>query len=183
MRNNLKVLLSLLLLGLGVTSGWALPARDVQVIEGKEYFTKVHSLLSKASKSIYIMMYSFKRYPDYPRSPSNIFIQDLAKAKKRGVKVTVLLDISDFNEENSRGNQKTGQLLSSKGVKVYYDSLKTNTHAKVLVVDSRRTVVGSTNWTYHALTDNNEAAVLIDSEEVAGEMEEYIKELVADSQD
>lgn len=178
MRNKLKVLFSLFLIYACVSSVWGLPARDVQVIKKGEYFDQVHSLITKASGSIYLMMYSFKYYPRYPNSPSNILMQDLIKANRRKVKVAVLLDVSEFQEENSQANKEMGKLLSSQGIEVHYDSLTVNTHAKVLVVDSRYTVVGSTNWTYHALTDNNEAAVFIDSEEVAKEMEGYIKKVI-----
>jgi phosphatidylserine/phosphatidylglycerophosphate/cardiolipin synthase-like enzyme len=42
-----------------------------------------------------------------------------------------------------------------------------------VIVDGQSTLVGSTNWTYNALTDNNEVNVLIRSKEVAKEMIDY----------
>jgi phosphatidylserine/phosphatidylglycerophosphate/cardiolipin synthase-like enzyme len=50
---------------------------------------------------------------------------------------------------------------------VTYDPLFKTTHAKFMVVDRELTLLGSTNWTYYALTSNNEASVLVRSKEVA----------------
>ncbi len=155
----------------------SVPASNVELIPSEKYFDRVHSLLNGATKSIFVVMYSFKYYPEYPLSPSNIFLQDLFKAKERGLEVKVLLDVSDFNEQITKDNKKTGEILSRNGVKVHYDSIEVLTHAKVVVIDSRYVVVGSHNWTYSALTSNNEISVLIDSEELAKETEKYIMEL------
>ncbi|MGZ3514232.1 MAG: phospholipase D-like domain-containing protein, partial [Thermodesulfobacteriota bacterium] len=39
--------------------------------------------------------------------------------------------------------------------------------------DGELSLLGSTNWTYYALTNNNEASVLIRSKGVARELVEY----------
>jgi len=154
------------------------PAQNVELIPSGKYFDRVHSLLNEASKSVFVVMYSFRYYPEYPLSPSNILLQDLLNAKKRGVNVEVLLDVSNFDEKGTKENQKTGEILSRNGVKVHYDKIDVATHAKVVVIDSRYAVVGSHNWTYYGLSQNNEFSVVIDSEELAKELEKYIIELI-----
>ena len=154
------------------------PAKNVELISSGKYFDRVHSLLNEASKSVFVVMYSFRYYPEYPLSPSNILLQDLLNAKKRGVNVEVLLDVSNFDEKGAKENQKTGEILSRNGVKVHYDKIDVSTHAKVVVIDSRYAVVGSHNWTYYGLSKNNEFSVVIDSEELAKELEKYIIELI-----
>ena len=42
-----------------------------------------------------------------------------------------------------------------------------------MMVDGQFTLVGSTNWTYYALTNNHEVAVLVKSKQVAKEMIDY----------
>lgn len=154
------------------------PAKNVELIPSGKYFDRVHSLLNEASKSVFVVMYSFVYYPEYPLSPSNVLVQDLINAKKRGVNVDVLLDVSNFDEKGTKENQKTGEILSHNGVKVHYDKMDVSTHAKVVVIDSRYAVVGSHNWTYSGLSQNNEFSVAIDSEELAKELEKYIIELI-----
>ncbi len=93
--------------------------------------------------------------------------------RKYGVKVEVILEVRDGEDRTSKRNRRTGKVLSEGGVDVIYDPLFKTTHAKVMVVDGRLTLVGSTNWTYYALTNNHEVSVLIRSKEVAKEMADY----------
>lgn len=176
MNREIKVVCLTLVLALILFS--CLSADNAEILPSKEYFNKVHSLIKNASKSISIVMFSFRYYEDYPNSPSNILARDLIEANKRGVDVKVLLDISDFDEEITKENRNTGRILSQNGVRVYYDTMEKTTHSKVIVIDSRYTVLGSHNWTYHGLSKNNETSILIDSEELAKETQKYIMELI-----
>ena len=54
-----------------------------------------------------------------------------------------------------------------------YDSPSKTTHTKLMVVDGKLSLLGSTNWTFYALTDNNEASVLVRSKEVARALMDY----------
>jgi len=156
---------------------YALPAHDVEIIANQEYFQKVHQALEKANESIKIMMFQAGYYEKYPDSPSNILIEDLIKAKKRGVKVEVILEIGIWNEVNKK-NIEVGNLLSKNGIEVRYDSPSITTHAKLIIVDKKISILGSNNWTYYSLAKNNEVSVIITSEEVARVLEEYFEKIV-----
>ena len=124
-------------------------------------------------KSIQMMMFEASFYAKHPKSPSNILIEELISARKRGVKVEVILETSDRGDRATERNRQTGKMLSKGGVEVIYDPLFVTTHAKVIIIDGRINLLGSTNWTYHSLTSNHEVVVLIDSEEVAGTLQYY----------
>jgi phosphatidylserine/phosphatidylglycerophosphate/cardiolipin synthase-like enzyme len=70
-------------------------------------------------------------------------------------------------------------MLSVGGVEVIYDPLFKTTHTKCMIVDGELTLLGSTNWTYHALTSNNELSLLIRSKELAKEMINYFNRVKA----
>ena len=53
-------------------------------------------------------------------------------------------------------------------------------HAKLLVIDGRRALVGSANLTHRALTANLEAGVLIEDPELAAELEAHVRTLISD---
>lgn len=152
----------------------ALPAEDVEVIQNREYFPRVHQALKEARESIKVIMFEVCYYEEYPDSPSNILIRDLIEAHGRGVKVEVILEVGIFEEVN-RNNQEVGQLLSREGVVVAFDFPSVTTHAKLITIDGEISILGSTNWKYYSLSKNNEVSVLIKSREVAGEIEEYFK--------
>jgi phosphatidylserine/phosphatidylglycerophosphate/cardiolipin synthase-like enzyme len=53
-------------------------------------------------------------------------------------------------------------------------------HAKLLVVDGRRALVGSANLTHRALTANLEAGVLIEDPDIAAQLERHVRRLMTD---
>jgi len=161
MRLKRYILIAILIFSFQVVL--ALPAKDVKPIPNRLYYPEVHKLLSEAKKSIYIVMFEMFYYRKYPESLENQLVQDLIGAHKRGVNVEVILEQGTFGKITRRNRREGGFMLSNAGIKVYFDSLATTTHNKLIVVDERYTVIGSTNWGYHALEKNNEASVLIDS--------------------
>ena len=146
----------------------------VTPIDNRDYFPAALSLLKKSQKSIYVIMFSARYYPEYPDSPSNQILNELIKAAKRNVKVEIILDQSEskFYSGNTKGNLETARHLSNNGITVYLDSSKKTTHSKIIIIDEEYIILGSTNWSYYSLTKNNETSVLINSPELAGH---YIK--------
>ena len=136
-------------------------------------------MIQEAKHSIQVMMFEMDYYDRNPNTPSNHLIRELINAQKRGVKVEVLLEVREKEDRTTKRNRDTGKILSNGGVEVIYDSLLKTTHAKYVVVDGRLTLLGSTNWTYFALTNNNEASVLIRSKEVAKAFVDYFNQVKA----
>ena len=142
--------------------------------DNNSYFECLLPKIKGAKKSIYIIMYSAKYYPNYPDSPGNTILNELINARKRGVKIEVIFNRSDqkIAPDLSKENMNTGAYLAKGGIPVYFDSEKKTTHAKLVVIDRKFVVIGSANWTYYAFTNNNEVSVIIESEKLA---EHYIK--------
>lgn len=154
---------------------FALPAKDVEIITNRDYFPAVYKLLENAKESIYIFMFEARIYPDYPNDVNEKLLDALIEAKKRGIDVKVILDASSWNRGNTLKNKQMADALKGGGVDVFYDPLDVTSHPKLLIIDHRFTVIGSTNWSYYALEKNNEASVIIDSEPVAQGFEKYFK--------
>ena len=87
--------------------------------------------------------------------------------------VEVILEVKEGMDSPAEGYRNTGKILSSGGVEFIYDPVFKTTHAKSMVVDGHLTLLGSTNWTYYALTNNHEVSVLIRSKELAKTLLEY----------
>ena len=145
----------------------ALPASDVQIITNRDYFPAVYKLFNDAEESIYIFMFTARIYPDYPDDVNWKLLDAIIEAKERGVDVKVILDASSWNRDNTMKNKQMADALKERGIEVFYDPLDVTSHSKLLIVDHRFTVIGSTNWSYYALEKNNEASVIIDSKPVA----------------
>jgi len=175
----LRILFLFLLSTFHLPYAIGLPAEDVQVVLDAQYFQVAMKMIQEAKHSIQVMMFEMGYYDRNPNTPSNLLIQELINAKKRGVKVEVVLEVREGEDRTAKRNRHTGKILSDGGVEVIYDSLFKTTHAKLMVVDGKLTLLGSTNWTYYALTNNNEASVLIRSQEVARALQDYFDRVKA----
>jgi len=158
---------------------FGLPAEDVQLVIDAQYFEVAKKLIQEAKQSIQVMMFEMGYYDQHPNTPSNLLVKDLIDAKKRGLKVEVILEVREGEDRTTKRNRHTGKVLAEGGVEVTYDPLFKTTHAKFMVVDQQLTLLGSTNWTFYALTSNYEASVLIRSKEVAKELMDYFNKVKA----
>lgn len=168
-----SVLFIFLLSTLYLPLSFGFPAEDVQLVTDVQYFEVAKRLIQEAKHSIQVMMFEMGYYDQYPNTPSNLLIKELMNATKRGVKVEVILEVKEGEDRTAKRNRHTGKILSEGGVEVIYDPLSKTTHAKLMVVDGQLSLLGSTNWTYYALTSNNEASVLIRSQELARAIIDY----------
>jgi phosphatidylserine/phosphatidylglycerophosphate/cardiolipin synthase-like enzyme len=103
--------------------------------------------IKNAASAIDIQAYSFTSVP----------IGDaLAEAKKRGVKVRIILDKSDVRE-------KEGCLpgFISAGIETRIDRAFAIAHSKVMIIDGRDVVTGSFNFTASAEKNNSENCIIL----------------------
>jgi len=115
---------------------------------------EVVSFIRSAHESIDIEMYVFT---------SDVIARELGEAVKRGVTVRVIMEP---RVEDSR-KQKMFDTLSALGVEMRWASFEYKlTHSKFIVVDGKRALVGSINFSQSALNYNRETAVEVEGEKV-----------------
>jgi len=178
-KTALTILFFFLISALYRPLSFGFPAEDVQLVTDAQYFQVAKKLIQEAKHSIQVMMFEMGYYDKYPNTPSNLLIKELMNATKRRVKVEVILEVKEGEDRTAKRNRHTGKILSDGGVEVIYDPLSKTTHAKLMVVDGRLTLLGSTNWTYYALTNNHEASVVIRSQELAKAIMDYFNRVKA----
>lgn len=136
----------------------------------RDFYPVVMKALKNANESIEIIAFKLSYYPKYRNSKENKLVWELIKAKERGVKVRILLD--EYPNKNSAYS-----LLKSRGIDIKYDSKNVTTHAKVIIIDGKIVILGSTNFSYYGLEKNHEANIYIESEEVAKAFRDYFEKL------
>lgn len=170
------ILLTIILLALSLGSSLA---GDLKLLTNKEYFLTLEDKIKQAREEILVSMYLF-RTTDNRLNLATQLREDLISAASRGVKVTVLLEKEGRERKGSSlnyDNADTAKLLTRSGVKVYFDTPKTTTHTKLVIIDNRFVFIGSHNFTDSALRYNNEASVMIDSPKIARDAASFIKEI------
>ena len=156
----------------------ALPADDVVPLPNRDYYPTLIKEIQKAKKTLHIFMFSARYYRKYKDDPNSVLLNEIIKAKQRGVDVVVILDASSWNVSNTLKNKEFGDSLKSAGVKVYYDPIDITSHDKLIIIDGYITFVGSHNWSYFALARNNEASVMIKSKAVADYFEKHFQDVL-----
>ncbi|HLC47972.1 MAG TPA: phospholipase D-like domain-containing protein [Candidatus Norongarragalinales archaeon] len=118
---------------------------------------KMVSIIDSARSSIHIILFEFS-YPDLKEA--------LVHAAQRGVEVRLILD------PKVDQNLDTADFLKSRGIKIRWSSPKFNySHAKTAIIDGRKVLTGSLNWSRNAMVRNREIGVLVEAEGVALELE------------
>ncbi|HEV8289792.1 MAG TPA: phospholipase D-like domain-containing protein [Candidatus Norongarragalinales archaeon] len=131
---------------------------SVQVILSPGATDAMVAAIDSAQSTIDILMFEFS---------STALKSALQRAEQRGVQVRIVLD-PKVNQ-----NFGTASFLENNSVEVKWSSKDyVYTHAKLAVIDQRRVLVGSINWSNNALKNNREAEVLIDNVQIAAQFQQ-----------
>ena len=177
-RANLYVLLMALFFGIipGPAHPVAAETHEARVtlLKDTEFAEAILVGIRNARKSITCSYYLFVVHG---KNESGKVLDELVRARRRGVDVRVILEKTRNKDRLNEENLHTAALLARGRVKVFFDTPDVVTHLKVTVIDGRYVFMGSHNLTEGALRHNNELSVLIDSPELAGETLSYLNQL------
>ena len=103
--------------------------------------------LNRATNSVLVQAYSFTSAP---------IAKGLVDAKKRGVKVQVILDKSQRTEKYS-----SADFVAHAGIPTFIDAKHNIAHNKIMVIDGKTILTGSFNFSKAAETSNAENLLVI----------------------
>lgn len=145
---------------------------NVITLTEDNYYTSLSKAFQEARESIHILIYSLERGPE-----TRSLVDVLAKAKERGVEIEIMLDQS-FRDNLPEGKNITGiNLLREHGLANKFDSVSRLTHAKLIVIDGKKTFLGSQNWLDITESQYDEDSLLIVSEKVSRTFLQFIASL------
>ena len=96
----------------------------------------------------------------------------LIKARERGVKVRVYLDQDQVDYKYSQS-----RFLVQKGIKTRISTNNYIMHNKFAIIDNRRLLTGSYNWTFSANNRNDENLMVIDDPEIIARYQNQFEKL------
>lgn len=114
--------------------------------------------LNRAKSAVLVQAYSFTSPP---------IAKALMEAKKRGVKVQVILDKSQKTEKYS-----SADFVRNAGIPTFIDGRHPIAHNKVMVVDGHTVITGSFNFTKAAQESNAENLLVINDMALAARYSE-----------
>jgi len=135
-----------------------LPLADLP--DSATYVRVLMELLDQAEQSIHVAMYRMSYYSGYAGSLANELLHALVDAGHRGLDVKVLLDDCAYYEDSAAANLTSAITLHQRGVNIRLDDANLTTHTKLVVIDSKTVLLGSTNWNYYSMEKNCETNVV-----------------------
>ncbi len=135
-------------------------------------------LIDQAKHSVVLSMYLVRESED-DRHPVNRLLKDLLEAAQRGVQVEIYLN-TRFKGGNPEKILETPALkrLKESGARITGLPSSRRLHDKLLIVDERWILEGSTNWSIEALKVNWESNTLMDSPPLAEQKLRRLRQLV-----
>lgn len=151
-------------------------APDHALLESKG----VIGLMRQARESLYIeQQYVHLHWGDVDGAPEltpNIYLTEAIAAARRGVRVRILLSDAYLDPENAKDNTRTvayvNALARQSGLDMEARIVRSDVtlfekiHNKGIIVDERKVLVSSINWSRNSPTNNREVSLLIDHPEV-----------------
>ena len=129
-----------------------------------EFSTRDDSNIVRASSAL--------RRSESRTDPVLILADALVHARKRGVKVSVILEGSRLKD-----NYPFYRFLKDKDVDVWLDTSQTLIHHKALLVDDRILITGSHNWSHAAFFKNEEFSVMTNDETTVRSFRQELKKI------
>jgi len=157
-------------LGIFITYAYFLPQTSSVAVNDRDYFPVVQELIKNADDSIHIIIFEVKYYNQFPDSAEMKILYELIAAQKRGVDVKIVTDQFYTSDEAI-------QYLLSNGIDIKYDNGGLTTHSKLLIIDGKIVVVGSTNWSYYSIDLNHESNAVVKDKSLAKDFESYFEEI------
>lgn len=138
----------------------------MQIIIGKEFPKKVIPLIDSAKRSISIIVFDWRWYPDDPGNPCQLFNASIIRAKNRGVEIKVISNIPDIVKR-----------LKSLGIEAKKLLTPNLVHVKMMIIDEETFILGSHNYTQNAFTMNYEVSIILEDKEKAKELVGFFNNL------
>lgn len=124
--------------------------QEIITIIGKKYPDIVIPEIDQAKTSIDIVVFDWRWYDKDFCNPVQLFNQAIARAVRRGVKVSAVVNFG-----------YSIQFLLDIGVDVREYKHKGTLHSKIVIIDNKHVILGSHNFSQSAFTSNVETSILL----------------------
>jgi phosphatidylserine/phosphatidylglycerophosphate/cardiolipin synthase-like enzyme len=151
----------------------------------KKYHSFLYASFLQARKSILIQQFVIDPRPSEDKdSKVRQLLSALGDAVQRGVEVRVLLASVIVDTPYPIDiNTPTAMYLRKRNVKIrsYVNELNEQMHTKSVVIDAKKVIVGSHNWTPNSFNNNIETSIVVNAADAALYMTNSFNKLWAKS--
>ena len=145
--------------------------------ESKEAMRRLLRSIDTAHSTIDIAMFTFT---------NKTIAKRIKNAAKRGVKVRIILDRESTKDRYSQlpylAKYRNIDLYLIKGKKIRHRERHGRMHLKIAIIDHRRLIFGSANWSHSAFIYNYELIYFLDDIPAAKKATKYFERILHDAE-
>jgi len=146
-----------------------------------QYLSVARALVEQAKKEICVSSFKLE-INDKPRGRDlKSFFQAIVDKSKSGVKVKVLFNWHDDKKSVAMTNYSASIFLKSAGIDIRYLRNNRCCHAKLLMIDKEKILLGSHNLSVRSTQNNFELSYLIPDPETVAQVGAVFESLFADA--
>ena len=138
----------------------------MDTIIGNEFADKVIPLIKNSEKTIDIIVYDWRWYPNQIGSAIQRFNNEIVATKRRGKRIRVIANSLHVIDTLKKLNFEARGKVSSKTL-----------HTKLMIIDGKMVILGSHNYTMNAFTINHEVSIITEDEKVVARLKLYFENL------
>ena len=137
-----------------------------EAIIGSDFPKKLIPLIENSKKSIDIIVFDWRWYPQDPGAQCQLFNQAIIQATRRGVKVRAIANNDEIVKVLNQNGCEAKRILTKKLVR-----------SKMMIIDGEIVVTGSHNYTESAFQMNLELSVILNNLENIADFSNFFQNL------
>ncbi|GEM_PF-1036687 len=146
-------------------------AEEVRIVVDDDYMDQVIEMIREAEESIHLAQLYIN-----DDGAADWIVDELIKAAERGVEIIGVVNRDDSDDyQSERGIRRLQNVRANVNwaQRAGYGKL----HAKMIIADQERLMLGSTNWSAMSIFNNNEANLYVDNPGLANFYVRWIEQL------
>jgi phosphatidylserine/phosphatidylglycerophosphate/cardiolipin synthase-like enzyme len=136
------------------------------IIIGSDYVPTVAPLIKQAKRSINVLMFDWRWYPNDFMCDTSILNHAFVTMSRQGVKVRAITNYSEIIK-----------ILTRLGIEAKKWNSSRILHSKLVIIDNEIVVMGSHNFSQSAMTRNAETSSVIYDKEEVQKLTDYFESL------
>ncbi|MDD5513287.1 MAG: phospholipase D family protein [Candidatus Omnitrophota bacterium] len=151
------------------------------LVVDNQFLSVAQALVNQAKKEICLSSFKLE-ICDKPRGRAlKEFFDSIVEKQKSGVKVKVLFNWHDDRRSVAKTNYSASLFLKQSGIDIRYLRNNRCCHAKLLIVDKEKILLGSHNLSVRSTQNNFEMSYVIPDPETAAQVGGVFERIFADA--
>lgn len=146
------------------------------ILVDEQFISIAKGLIETAKKSIFLSTFKAE-ISHHQRGKALLeFFELIAKKSKEGLKIKLLINWHDDRKSVPKTNEYAIKFCKENQIKVRHLKFNRCNHAKIIIIDNEKAIVGSHNLSIRSINNNFElSCLLVNEEDVRPIIETYQK--------